>query len=47
MIELWDDRCVQVEPNTGVPVAERQGLATPADSSQRAAAHRQLATDVW
>jgi hypothetical protein len=20
MIELWDDRCVQVEPNTGIPV---------------------------
>lgn len=23
MIELWDDRCVQVIPNTGVPVQER------------------------
>lgn len=22
MIELWDDRCVQVVPNTGMPVAE-------------------------
>ena len=22
-IELWDDRCVQVIPNTGVPVQER------------------------
>lgn len=22
MIELWDDRCVQVQPNAGVPVAE-------------------------
>ena len=22
MIELWDDRCVQVEPNTGRPVAQ-------------------------
>ena len=20
MIELWDDRCVQVEPNTGIPI---------------------------
>ncbi len=23
MIELWDDRCVQVVPNTGVPIKER------------------------
>lgn len=22
MIELWDDRCVQVEPNTGVPLGK-------------------------
>lgn len=22
MIELWDDRCVQVQPNAGVPVHE-------------------------
>lgn len=22
MVELWDDRCVQVQPNTGLPVAE-------------------------
>lgn len=21
MIQLWDDRCVQVEPNTGLPIA--------------------------
>lgn len=24
MIELWDDRCVQVESNTGIPVASRK-----------------------
>lgn len=23
MLELWDDRCVQVDPNTGVPTLER------------------------
>lgn len=22
MVELWDDRCVQVQPNTGMPVHE-------------------------
>lgn len=22
MVELWDDRCVQVQPNTGEPVSE-------------------------
>lgn len=22
MVELWDDRCVQVQPNTGMPVSE-------------------------
>jgi len=22
MIELWDDRCVQVQPNTGIPVQD-------------------------
>ena len=22
MIELWDDRCVQVQPNAGIPVVE-------------------------
>ena len=27
MIELWDDRCVQVEENTGVPIGRsRRGL---------------------
>ena len=24
MIELWDDRCVQVEANTGIPVASNR-----------------------
>jgi hypothetical protein len=24
MIELWDDRCVQLIPNTGIPVDERR-----------------------
>lgn len=24
MVELWDDRCVQVETNTGNPVGERR-----------------------
>jgi hypothetical protein len=24
MIELWDDRCVQVIPNTGEPVADKK-----------------------
>lgn len=27
MVELWDDRCVQVVPNTGIPVTD---LITPA-----------------
>lgn len=27
MIELWDDRCVQVEENTGIPIGKsRRGL---------------------
>ena len=26
MIELWDDRCIQVEPNTGRPIGRTRGL---------------------
>lgn len=27
MIQLWDDRCVQVEPNTGMPIGRPVGGA--------------------
>jgi hypothetical protein len=32
LIELWDDRCVQVIPNTGITVEELLNRATPASA---------------
>jgi len=34
MIELWDDRCIQVVPNTGMTIAEFHGVDT-AESVKR------------